>query len=705
LSGRYAYNGGINSRANSKFRGKDSDQPVAVPYEGDGLCFTLHVDIDGGNPLNIVSGDVANLGSIGDQPTHFIGRVKTNEAMPSGQSIAVEDFSFIWPGSDSEINRLELRLSSAAETGTSAEVLFQDTVRNLKYGPFIAVQESIWFREVEIDIDRESSAVAIEPYNTYLHPDRPPKVAGESLMIEGVFAKAGIRITRSEGSDDVIDTTAAGEDSEWSYSELHDSMQLHWDAFANKPQWKMWLFFSGKSERSRLGGVMFDADIDESGGVDRQGVAIFTRCEYFFSPTGGFVEMNPPCDPAAARELFFTTVHEIGHAFNLAHPFERTAGRRWQCPPWQRARSNRRMRTWMNYPNQASPVASGANATWFYKRFTFQFDKHELLFLRHAPAGFVQMGSEPWFQNHARVAEKSIDRRLRLAIQSRKHIYELGEPILIELRLRNVSDQPIPVYHSLDPSDGLVELAVTNPDGIRRPYLSIDRTRVYVEQVVLEPHGASLYESVDLTLGTLGFPFKKPGTYRIEATYMNMDGSITAGSMQLQVRPPADSETLRTVSELFDVRLGLVLYVDGTRLLEDVNEKLDWVRHRLGPYNPISMHLTTVRFKSLAKPAKVVSPTTSDLQVIEPEPDRVVHQLTDVVIEQPDVAADTMGHIYFRDVVDTFTKAAIHSGAAGLAKKAQEQMLNLFKSRNVLPSVITSVEERVSDLRAGSKEN
>jgi hypothetical protein len=51
--------------------------------------------------------------------------------------------------------------------------------------------------------------------------------------------------------------------------------------------------------------------------------------------------------------------------------------------------------SWMNYPDEASPGA-GLNATWFYDRFRFRFDDGENLFLRHAPARFVQMGNEAW---------------------------------------------------------------------------------------------------------------------------------------------------------------------------------------------------------------------------------------------------------------------------------------------------------------------
>ena len=63
-----------------------------------------------------------------------------------------------------------------------------------------------------------------------------------------------------------------------------------------------------------LGGVMFD----DIGPNHRQGTAIFTDT---------FIQDAPPGDPNAAawrnRMQFWTAVHEMGHAFNLAHAWQK----------------------------------------------------------------------------------------------------------------------------------------------------------------------------------------------------------------------------------------------------------------------------------------------------------------------------------------------------------------------------------------------
>jgi hypothetical protein len=67
--------------------------------------------------------------------------------------------------------------------------------------------------------------------------------------------------------------------------------------------------------------------------------------------------------------------------------------------------------------------------------------------------------------------------------------------------------------------------------------------------------------------------------------------------MQLYLRAPASFDDKPVVNKLFNAGIGRALYVDGIRVMENVNGKLDWVRARLSAHRPISYHLTAVRYK------------------------------------------------------------------------------------------------------------
>ena len=49
----------------------------------------------------------------------------------------------------------------------------------------------------------------------------------------------------------------------------------------------------------------------------------------------------------------------------------------------------------MNYPYY---VSGGQTA--FFADFEYRFSDSELLFMRHAPASFVEMGNADWFDDH-----------------------------------------------------------------------------------------------------------------------------------------------------------------------------------------------------------------------------------------------------------------------------------------------------------------
>jgi hypothetical protein len=717
FSGRYVFNGGAASRdarvledvARDLATLNDPihalDQPIFVrPFDPSILTrlrFTLHIDIDGPDALDVVSGDVAmGLLAPGASPAHFIGRVTGNTPITGGKELVVEDFSFVWPRSTSTIDRLEIRVTGSWFMSPVAEVTFVDTVTSRRFGPYRVTQTSMYFREVEVDVDVETGAIDPEPYDTHDHPDRPSDLPREQLTLESAFERAGVRMTRSPGSGDTVDTSGAGANSRWSYQELHDSMELHWQAFANVAQWKMWIFLARLADSDSLGGVMFDGDIDEPGGVDRQGTAVFTHSPFFHDASGDYPQANPPANAAARRELFFDLIHETGHAFNLAHSFQKLSSWgpddvAWPAPSWMPVVQDARALSWMNYPDSASP-GGGYNATWFYERFRFRFDDNELLFLRHAPGSFVQMGNAAWFHNHGRVARDTLNPAIALVLRSRKEVLELGEPVFLELKLKNVSDAVLPVHANLDPSDGMVELAVTHPDGRRVPFVPLAHTRNMLLPRTLEP-GESMYQAINATVGRFGFDFKEPGAYRVEASYRNVDGSTAAAAMRVYVRPAHAYDDLPVLHDLFEARTGRALYLGGTRVMEDVNERLERASARLGPKHPATFALETTRYAPLIEDRKVVAPDSDRLHIQERDPEPVAEHLQKLVAE-PEAAADALGHITYRQAVDTYTDAAEAVGEKGDAVKAQKTMKALFQKRGVIEPVVKAIESRVRTL-------
>lgn len=697
-SGRYLFNGGAqmdNTPSISTIH--NIEEPVNSPSgsrSSGKLQFTLHIDIDGVNPLKVVSGVVAQAGIA----KHFIAQVTSNERTSTGRELTSERFSFDWPATGESIDLLNISLFGAGTSNPDAEVTFI-TTRNVEYGPFTASRASAFFRSVEVEIDRESGAVAVESYDTHAHPDRPASIEREKLTLESVFAKAGIEITRSRRSN-VVNASEAGIDKRWSTQELHDSMEKNWSAFANKSQWKLWILLARLSNKADLGGVMFDMYIDEPGGVDRQGVAIFTKQEDFHREEGAYAQANPPAAEAAERELFFNLIHETGHAFNLLHSFEKTdrsEGPPWSAPNWMHVVSNDdEALSWMNYPDRASP-GKGFNASWFYRNFSFRFDNHENLFLRHAPSRFVMPGNEAWAYNHGRAAHEDIDPGLLLAIRNRKAIVELGEVVCLELKFKNISNTEIFVHDKLSLEEQYVQIAITSPANARMPFFPIVRERSAFIPRLLKP-GEAIYQPVKLNIGSLGSPFKEPGAYRIEACYTNFDGSKAAAVMQLYVRPPANFDDYMAINELFNARTGRVLYLGGSRIMEDAVDKLGWVSAKLGDKHPLQYHINSALGSVFDREYKLIDPETKEVILLQEDPYCVEKRLKPIV-ENVESAADTLGHIGYERLVGTYVDCAQKVKKKTDARYALKSMLALFKQRKVIDAAIKKTEAKLKKLQ------
>jgi len=625
--------------------------------------------------------------------------VTSNTKVGSTSTLVVEDLSFTWPSSTFTINRVEVEIDAPIAGAAVARATFFTTALDRRFGPYTLERVSTTFHEVEIEVDREDAAIDCEPYGTHSHPDRPATVVNEPLTIEAVFGRAGIGIMRS-GSSNVIDSSAAGADTKWTESELHDAMESHWSHFRNIPQWKMWVFLAEEATKPTLGGVMFDGDINEPGGVDRQGTAIFTKCEFFHGAGGAYPLANPPAAAAATRELFFDLIHEMGHAFNLAHSFQKTSIFRpgdsaWPAPVWMPVVQDPRALSFMNYPDQASQ-STALVAKWFYDRFTFRFDSNELLFLRHAPEQFVQMGNEAWFHNHGRVAREAVDARLQLTIRTLTPSLHWGMPLGAELKLKNLSGSPVMVDPVLDPVEEGTQIAVINPLGERRPFVPFMVQRTFMEPRALQP-GESIYVPIKMAIGKFGVPFKEPGLHTVQATYSNYDGSAAVAAMYVNVLTPTPEESMAAAA-LHNAQTTRVLSVGGTRTIDEVREQLDWAAKKLGPNHPTTIVIKVAEALPLAQNFKVLPGDDTAVHVLEAEPDVVEKELR-VLAKQPERAADALGHITYEGAMEAYTACAVESGRRKAAADAQGEMVEVFKQRGVVESAIQRAEKRLEALQ------
>lgn len=550
------------------------------------------------------------------------------------------------------------------------------------------------FHPVEFEFDHTPDANPVYAIDTHAHPNRPASLPAENLSIEDVFGRAGFKVTKSSG-DSVVPIGGSGANGTWSDAEMHDAMQTYWSRFKNAPQWSMWTFWAALHDQgTSLGGIMFD----DIGPNHRQGTAIFTEA---------FIK-DPPAGDAApgawvARMRFWTAVHEMGHAFNLAHSWQKALG-----TPWLPLSNEPEARSFMNYPYN---VQGGQGA--FFADFPFRFSDPELLFMRHAPSRFVQMGNAEWFDHHG-FEQAELDGqstyRVEVRVNRERPVFEFLEPVILEVKLTNTGSQPKLLPSTVvDPQEVLVILKQKGKPA--RQWMPYSRQCRELDMTVLQP-GESIYQALPVFAGLNGWDISDPGVYQIQVA-VDVGGSVvTSSPLQLRIAPPRSWDEEDVAQEFFSEEVGRTLSFTGTAVLASANEVLRDTVERL-PQTRAAIHAAAALAAPLAKDYKMlVIPEASPMAanrvaeaggIVEQRParvDAVVKLVGDSVTTQE--AAETFGHITFRRNVEAINQALATSGAVQPAAAMQQSLGDILGQRGVLPSVVEAVDDKARALAAAA---
>jgi hypothetical protein len=551
--------------------------------------------------------------------------------------------------------------------------------------------ESKYFDPMEIEVDQVANAGGIvTSYDTGSHPNRPASMANETLSLATIYQRAGFEATLSP-STTIIPTTGAGANGTWSDGEMHNAMVTYWSRFANKPQWAMWVLYAARHDIGRnLGGVMFD----DIGPNHRQGTAIFTDSFIKDVPAGD-------ANPAAwqKRMEFWTAVHEMGHGFNLAHAWQKSLGAP-EYPgtnPWVPLTNQPESRSFMNYPYN---VAGKTPA--FFADFAFRFSNEELLFMRHAPRRFVQMGNSNWFVNHAFEAPEPTEQSGRWALEIRPNrevnAYRFLEPVAMEFKLSNTSNQALAVDQHLLEDGAHVTVFVQREGGTTRQWRPMITSCHETHEEHLKPQ-ASIFGSHLISASTDGWLIDEPGFYKVQAA-INLGAEVVVSNVQrLYVAPPGSNEEVRLAPAYFTEDVARALAFKGAPALSAAMSTLEEVMNRCAN-NPAALHA------SLA----LATPQLRDYKHLEARSDRASLEIKSVkadvagaekaisavLINEPHRAAETIGHIPYFGALEHLAEVMDGSGNAPRAKKILQASVTTMKQRNVLESVVQAVERKLA---------
>jgi len=542
--------------------------------------------------------------------------------------------------------------------------------------------KSRYYHPAKFEFDWAQGAAATLTLDTCAHPNRPATLPCENLSIATVFRRAGFDVTVKPGGEVPINEAV---NALWSDQEMHDAMQKYWSSFAAKPQWAMWIFFASLHEAGPgLGGIMFDS----IGPQHRQGTALFVDSFIAQAPAG-----DP--DPAAwvDRTRFWTACHEMGHAFNLAHSWQKTLG-----VPWIPLVDEPEARSFMNY----FFFVLGGHAA-FFADFEYRFSNQELLFMRHAPAQFVRMGDADWFDHHGfQEAGVSIDQPLSLALRANREspVFEHMEPVTLELKLKNVSSEPKLVDRRILAESEAMIVIVKKEGSPARQLLPFARRCYAPETAVLMP-GEAMYESLLVSVGLNGWEIADPGTYTVQVALRVGEEDIVSNALSIRVQPAASREEEFLGARFFTTDVARIIAFGGSRALTGGNEVLEEVVEEL-PDRRVALHARYALGNVLAKDYKelVVDPEGPEpltVEVREADDEQAQGLIGAALTREPGSAVESFGHIEYRRLTDRYSEWLAEEGDENAAAQAQETLYETLAARTVhgrriRPEVLEEIE-------------
>lgn len=643
----------------------------------------LRVDVDGYYPQMVVSGTITR--GLSRRCDWFARVTRTATGAYTGAIAYRNGDVTLLPQTQVEVALVRRKLFGG---GGSATATFSGGGAPTSARTFTFSTSS--FHPVEFEYDCTTDSSAVTTFDIGTHPNRPADLPVETVSIESVFRRAGFAVTKS-GGDSTVPISAAGGDAKWTEQELNDAMATYWSAYSTQPAWAAWALFAGQSiDGPSLGGIMFDYTAGTT--PQRQGCVVFSN---------SFISNVPSGDPNGAawvnRMRFWTAVHELGHAFNLAHAWNKNTG------TWIPTTNEDHLRSYMNYPHRFSP----GQATGFFSDFRYRFSDSELLFMRHAPERFVRMGDAAWFTNHGFSQAETVPGS-PLVLQLRAHrssmTYEFLEPVTLELKLQNTGSDPIIVdAGALDIANCSAVVQRRGQDA--RQLMPYAVRCLKPQPTALQPR-ESIYGSITVSSGREGWILAEPGDHVVQVAVHLADEDVVSQPVRVRVRPPLSREEEVVAQDVLTPEVGRVLAAGGTRRSSAEADALREAADRL-PDRAIAAHSRVALGRPLTGPGKQLvmtrdaegHPRAQEVTMQGADPAAAAAEMAPA-LQDIDAAAETFGHIGARNRVETFAHALADAGRVNEAVDVEGSLHDVLSRRGVKPQVLAQIAEERDQLRA-----
>ncbi len=634
----------------------------------------MRLDIDGVSPLQKLSGDYYQVN--GQTKSYFGSFIvdSITKTIANGVITITGIANTTWVTSYKKI-KVAVKQTNLFQPLAPALLQWFHANTNVPGALYVCNHFNRAFRTVRLEQDSTAGIVPFTMYNTGSLPSGGP---ARVLSINTAYQEAGVEMINAGISNVVPIVNITPPATRWSDAELHASMVNNFSLYQNLPQWAVWLLHAYEHELGPgLYGIMFDQQ-----GLQRQGCAVFYR------GIGGVTAEQK-------RLQLYTTVHELGHCFNLLHSWQKS----YASPPKPNIPGSL---SWMNYPwyFPGGPAA-------FWNAFPFQFDPVEVAHIRHGFRNNVIMGGNPFgtgssLYNEAGGAfEDNIENHSSLYLElEAKSSYLWGEPVCLETKLKTSSSMSTRVVSNLHADMGFVSIGIRKPSGEIIVYEPIAEKCVEPTFTVLNAQNPSIYESSYIGFGKDGFIFDQVGNYLVKAVYFHTDGSqIVSNTITIRVKNPVTAKDDEITEMLLLNEVGMLMTFKGSdaSYLKKGNDALQLISEKYKEH-PMALYAQFVRGVNAQRTFKTITP---DKVIDVREPDyKTGEALLIETIEKSKGTNKGLDNISLDQAMQTLAKAYHRQGNKKAAEATIKDIINYFTKLPIKEHVKEKIRRESSTLLA-----
>ena len=286
--------------------------------------------------------------------------------------------------------------------------------------------------------------------------------------------------------------------------------------------------------------------------------------------------------------------------------------------------------------------------------------------------------------------------------------------INLELKLKNVSKQQQLVEKDVLNEFENMSIIIKREGLPARQWLPFAQYCYDKEMILLNPD-KSLYETMLLSAGKNGWDISEPGNYTVQAMLTLGEEVIVSNALPIRISAARTHDEEVCAQDVFSKEVGQLLTFGGSQYLTRANETLEEVIIRIpnkqaARQAKIARALPKLRnFKSINITGDAVTMhaaiANKQVKISESKADHraVMESLNQVLIEEADYTAQTLGHINYKRQMDKYSEFLAQANPSE-ANKCQEHCKKTLLARNV-PEWVFADQHGQTQLTAVSTSN